>query len=167
MNKLKRFVFVIKIQEFYGVGIMFRKYGDINKNKLKKFTEETKLKLPADYNRFLRSYNGGDFGDEYIGFCLRGEKNSIYMDKMLGIGGDPITDLSSSYSTFRTEIPKNTIIIGETIETGKILLSCETQNGGIYLWDKDIVLDQSTEENNIYKIADSFDEFWNRLHSIA
>ena len=147
--------------------IMFQKFGKANKRKLRKFTENIKLNLPDDYRKFLAKFNGGVFEGEYVGFCMRGERNSIYMSEMLGIGVENETDLGECYDEFAEILPENTIIIGDTIETGKILLNCLPEDGGIYLWDNDFVLERSNEEKCIYKIADSFDEFWGKLHKVA
>lgn len=146
---------------------MFRKFGKADKKELKKFVERINFSLPDDYSNFLKKSNGGTFEEEYVGFCMKGERNSIYMNEMLGLGLQNGSDLSGCYEEFEGRLPENTIIIGDTIETGKLLLSCKNEGGGIYLWDSDTVLRQSSERNCIYKIADSFDEFWQKLHKIA
>lgn len=146
---------------------MFRKFGKVSRKELKKFVEKINIELPDDYKKFLDKSNGGIFDEEYVGFCMRGERNSIYMNEMLGLGVQCRRDLNVYYDEFEGKIPENMIIIGDTIETGKLLLDCKPENGGIYLWDSDTVLRQSNEKNCIYKVADSFEEFWQKLHKIA
>ncbi|MCR4745081.1 MAG: SMI1/KNR4 family protein [Lachnospiraceae bacterium] len=146
---------------------MLKKPGGFKSKRLREFTDKIKFKLPKDYSNFLKNSNGMAFGEEYIGFCLKGERNSIYMDELLGIGVYNGSDIERYYDEYADELPEKTIIIGETMETGKLLLKCQDGNTGVYLWDNDFILEQSTEEKCIYKVADSFDEFIGKLHKVA
>lgn len=149
---------------------MFGKLKKMEKGECRKFSERTKLRLPEDYRKFLMESNGMVFYDGNIGFCLKGERNSIYMNELLGIGSKESksgADIIGVFTCHEEEIPANMIIIGETIETGKILLDCGEEESGIYLWDCDRVLCQSREGNCIYKVANSFEEFMGKLHRVA
>ena len=76
---------------------MFRKFGKADKKELKKFIERINFSLPEDYRKFLKKSNGGTFDEDYVGFCMKGERNSIYMNELLGIGVKEGADLGGSY----------------------------------------------------------------------
>mgnify|MGYP002626259891 CR=1 FL=1 len=73
---------------------MFGKLKKMEKGECRKFSERTKLRLPEDYRKFLMESNGMVFYDGNIGFCLKGERNSIYMNELLGIGSKESADNS-------------------------------------------------------------------------
>ena len=69
----------------------------------------------------------------------------------------------SWHNEYSEELPENTIIIGNTINAGLILLIWQDDWKGVFLWDHCLELEQSTEEDCLYRISDSFELFVNLL----
>lgn len=57
----------------------------------------------------------------------------------------------------------NSLIIGDDPGSGLIVLITDTENHGVYYWDRSFYFPESSEEENTYKIAGSFKEFINGL----
>ena len=71
--------------------------------------------------------------------------------------------MNSWYNEYDEELSETTIIIGNTINAGLILLIWEDDWKGIFLWDYCLELEQSTEEDCLYRISDCFEAFLNSL----
>ena len=54
---------------------------------------------------------------------------------------------------------ESTVIIGDSIQHGFFVLVCDGSNDGVYYYDS-YSLSSSDDENNVYFIANTFDEFF-------
>lgn len=137
---------------------MIQKFGKADEANIKEIEQKLKITLPQDYRAFLAGYNGGSCEDIIV-FKVEGIEETIALDLLYGIGlkdGLNILDWCEEYAD---DLLEDMIIIGHTMETGLLLLIHQEDWKGIYFWDHCIDYEESTEEECIYKIADSFDDF--------
>lgn len=142
---------------------MLKKFGTVDNKKLSELEKKVNMKLPEDYKKYLEETNGGTTDGEIICFHVEGLNEEIALDILYGIDlkfGLNILDWCNEYNQ---DLLESMIIIGHAMETGIILLINQNDWKGIYLWDNCLDYDESTEEECIYKISDSFDEFINGL----
>ena len=127
------------------------------------FEETVKMKLPNDYKEFLLDTNGGQFTDEIHLFWVDELKENIGMDVFFGFNQARSLCLYDWYNEYAVELPEETVIIGYSINAGLILLIWQEEWKGVFLWDHCLELEQSTEEDCLYLISDTFEEFLNAL----
>ena len=58
---------------------------------------------------------------------------------------------------------ENTIIIGDSLQHGFIVMICVGENAGVYYYDDSYYFEESNDEGNVYWIAENFEEFWKML----
>lgn len=142
---------------------MFKKFDGEIINKVAEYEQTVKMELPKDYRDFLVNTNGGQFVDEIHTFWVDELKENIGVDVLFGFNQARSLCLNSWHNEYDEELPENTIIIGNSINAGLILLICQEDWKGIFLWDHCLNLEQSTEEDCLYRISDSFELFFNSL----
>lgn len=54
---------------------------------------------------------------------------------------------------------KKTVIIGDSLQNGFIVMICDGNNDGVYYYDDSYYFDESNDENNVYIISNNFTEF--------
>ena len=145
--------------------------GKLNKNalpveisELKKFEKSLKVSLPKDYRDFLKEY-GNNTMTFYRSVCYQPRKKSPLADKdgydgfdlFYGLEKDGY-DLNEMLKTYKGRIPDSFIPIAEAPGGDQILLGIkkDSQYGKIYFWDHE---SRGTNEDDIYLIADSFNDF--------
>lgn len=148
---------------------MFQKFGHtiLLERKIRQFEKENRLALPKDYRRFLLRTNGGTFvpgenNEEFTAFAAEGVEESVIIDALFGFGHDRGLNISEWREEYSDELPEECVIIGSSV-AGELLLFWEDGRTGVYLWDHCLELDQSTEEECLYRIAGSFSEFFDSL----
>lgn len=141
--------------------------------------------FPASYGAFLKTYGAASFG-EYIDFepieplpatisstgkghisHFYGAKSSRYKDNM---------SLERNFRVYRGRMPESLIPIGNDGVGNQICLGVDgDERGKVYFWDhhdewdEDDYLDSGEpvppdlKFSNVYQIADSFDDFLQRL----
>jgi len=62
------------------------------------------------------------------------------------------------------EMPESTLIIGDTVEHGFIVLLCSGEDTGVYYWDDTYHYAGSNDDNNTFFIADTFTDFVEMSH---
>lgn len=127
------------------------------------YEDLVKMKLPKDYKEFLLKTNGGHFVDGIHTVWVEELKQNIGIDVLFGFNQARSLCLNSWHNEYSEELPENTIIIGNTINAGLILLIWQDDWKGVFLWDHCLELEQSTEEDCLYRISDSFELFLNLL----
>ena len=128
------------------------------KEKILELKELLQLELPSDYTEFLIQTNGGMFEDFDHSFVVSGSEE-IEMDVLFGFHEQDSLDLLSWNNEYRRELVNQTVIIGVTLGAGLIIMSCQKEYEGVYLWDDAVELPASTEEECVYRIADNFTSF--------
>lgn len=142
---------------------MFKKFGGEIISKLETYEKNANTKLPEDYKQFLIHTNGGQFINEIYTFWVEELEMNIGIDVLFGFNLSKSLCLTTWYKEYVDDLPENTIIIGNSINAGLILLIWQNDWKGIFLWDLSLDLEQSTEENCLYRIADNFNQFYSSL----
>lgn len=142
---------------------MFKKFDGEITSKVAEYEQTVQMELPKDYKEFLLNTNGGQFVDEIHKFWIDELNENIGIDVLFGFNQARSLCLNSWYQEYAEELPENTIIIGNSINCGLILLIWEDDWKGIFLWDHCLELEQSTEEDCLYRISDSFEVFFNEI----
>ncbi len=145
---------------------MFKKFGGEISKKIEEYESIVNMKLPNDYKKFLINTNGGQFIDELHTFWVEELKQDIGIDALFGFDNLRSLCLTNWYKEYIEDLPENTIIIGNSISAGLILLIWQDDWKGIFLWDHCLDLEQSTEEDCLYRIADEFTLFYTSLKII-
>ena len=138
-----------------------KKFGEANIEKIKSLEVTYGIKLPEDYVNFLLNYNGGIVSrEEERKVNIPSLHNSIHIDILFGIGtGNKNTEINAWMNLFGDEMLDGTIIIGDSIEHGFIVLICNEIDFGICYWDHSYVFPNSNDETNTYYITDTFTGF--------
>ena len=72
-------------------------------------------------------------------------------------------DLREWYEEYEDDFLDDCLIIGHGIGFGFIVLVNSPEVSGVYFWDNSFELDNSSEDENIYKISDTFRQFIDEL----
>ena len=142
---------------------MFKQFGGKNFHKIEEYESIINMKLPNDYKQFLVNTNGGQFVNELHTFWVEELKQDIGIDALFGFDNVRSLCLTSWYQEYIEDLPESTIIIGNSIIAGLILLIWQDDWKGIFLWDHCLDLELSTEEDCLYRIADQFNLFYRLL----
>ena len=151
----------------------FQPFGTLTEQELEKVEERIRFKMPQDYRRFLMKSNGGSTPkDSY--FCVKVPRVEESIDIDLFLGHKPkrsssrlskICDLGHWFDMFGYEyegINTAQIVLSDP---GVIVIGYENDpRDGVYLWDHTLELETSTEDDCMYKIADTFDEFISKIY---
>lgn len=150
----------------------FEAFGQADERIIKEFEEIMGFDLPDDYRNFLREYNGGIVNTpEYCDYCIdhpeRGYWSfwvkglNVYMslDILYGLDVEEF-DLKKNNSEFMSDLPANTIHIGDTGGGGTVILN-NGDHPGVYFYASSYFFEQPNPNVNTYKIADTFTEFIN------
>lgn len=121
--------------------------------------------LPDDYKKFLIEYNGGTSKVRYSKFFVEELNQEIPLDVLFGIGVKRTFDLGVCFEEFEEDLLPNSLIIGDDPGSGLIVLITDAENYGVYYWDHSFYFPQSSEEENTYKIAESFQDFIDGLRN--
>jgi len=137
------------------------KFNGVPNEKIIEFESKIGFKLPDDYVRFLQEVNGGVPRKRYSLFNVKELNREIPLDVLFGLEvNDASFDLSKIYDEFSDDLLENSLIIGDDPGGGFIVLIA---NKGIYYWDHTYYFEESSDEKNIYFIANNFTEFINGL----
>ncbi|MFM9329837.1 SMI1/KNR4 family protein [Paenibacillus mesotrionivorans] len=137
------------------------------------FCEKIGVDLPMDYRQFLLDYNGVIFRGEPC-FVIPGINKTVELNTLYGLDFNTPqgTCLEKNYHyNFNYGLDGTTLMIGDCYTGGVgglfiMLLTEDDGTGGIYacdLFSDDFVFEESTEDNNTFKVANSFSEFMANL----
>ncbi|MCC5803760.1 SMI1/KNR4 family protein [Rossellomorea vietnamensis] len=140
-------------------------FGKASDESLEKLEELVGFSLPNDYKEFLKEYNGGTSKVRYSKFFVNDINQEIPLDVLYGIDVNSTFDLYECNEEFEEDMVPNSLIIGDDPGSGFIVLITDPENYGVYYWDHSFYFPQSSEDENTYKIADSFKDFMNELRN--
>lgn len=128
------------------------------------FERRTGIQLPPDYRLFLLRQNGGQPTPSLITLPSVGQ--DAIADFLFGLSKSREPgDLEYEFREMRDELSDAWIAIGRDPGGNLILISlCRENRGAVYYGDTAMLLESSNEDNNVYRIADSFTEFLRVLH---
>ena len=127
--------------------------------------EEIGFTLPNDYKEFLINFNGGVPEVKYSTFKLNELEENIGLQVLYGLNLEENLDLREWYEEYEDDLLDDCLIIGHGIGFGFIVLVNSPEISGVYFWDNSFELENSSEDENIYKISDTFKEFIQELKS--
>ncbi len=133
-------------------------FGKASQKMIDDFEKIIDFSLPNDYKNFLLEYNGGIPEVKYSTFNVKELNEDISLDILLGLAIDKL-DLQKRNAEYKEDLLPYCIIIGDDPGSGMIVLINDLELKGIYYWDHSFYFEKSNEEQNIYKITDSFREF--------
>ena len=142
---------------------MFEKFGSTVVAKIKKCEELLDMEFPQDYKQFLLETNGGAFEDGSHKFYVAELKQEFSIDVLFGLGLDRNLDVEFWYKEYADDLVECSAIIGDSMGVGLIVMIWEDDWKGIFLWDHALELEESTEDDCLYRIADDFDSFLKTL----
>ena len=140
-------------------------FGKVKEESIQKIENLFHVVLPEDYTKFLLDFNGGvilntEPGEVY----LKDIAQFINIDVLYGIDtGKSECDIEYWTDKYFDELLENTIIIGDSLQHGFIVMICAGENEGVYYYDDSYYFEESNDEGNVYWIAENFEEFWKML----
>lgn len=140
-------------------------YGNVKEEEIFKLEEEIGFTLPNDYKEFLINFNGGVPEVKYSTFKLNELEENIGLQVLYGLNLEENLDLREWYEEYEDDLLDDCLIIGHGIGFGFIVLVNSPEISGVYFWDNSFELENSSEDENIYKISDTFKEFIQELKS--
>ena len=112
------------------------------------------------YVDFLLEYNGGF--PQVSNFKISEDEGEILVNKFYGIG-DMKSNLGKVFEVLEGEILEDFISIGNESGGSEILLGVSGEyQGKVYFWIHDI--GPEDEMDNMFILAESFNEFFNNLY---
>lgn len=79
--------------------------------------------------------------------------------------GNDASNIEYWTNAYIDDLFESTVIIGDSIQHGFFVLVCDGSNDGVYYYDDSYSLSSSDDENNVYFIANTFDEFFTLLYN--
>ena len=140
-------------------------FGKVKEESIQKIENLFHVVLPEDYTKFLLDFNGGvilntEPGEVY----LKDIAQFINIDVLYGIDtGKSECDIEYWTDKYFDDLLENTIIIGDRLQHGFIVMICVGENAGVYYYDDSYYFEESNDEGNVYWIAENFEEFWKML----
>ena len=140
-------------------------FGKVKEESIQKIENLFHVVLPEDYTKFLLDFNGGvilntEPGEVY----LKDIAQFINIDVLYGIDtGKSECDTEYWTDKYFDDLLENTIIIGDSLQHGFIVMICVGENAGVYYYDDSYYFEESNDEGNVYWIAENFEEFWKML----
>ena len=144
--------------------IGFQPNGALTAIKIMELESEIHFNMPQDYRQFMMKSNGGRFLANTVCF-IKVNDEEILLDSFLSLGAEArVDDIVYWYKTFGDEYEGINTAQSALSDPGIIVLHNEPGQQGVYLWDDSLELETSTEDNCMYKIADSFEEFVSKIY---
>lgn len=131
------------------------KFGSVDAERIAQLEQCYGLNLPVVYKEFLQKYNGGIVDQGYRNPIYVADLN-IHLEMEIFYGLDLDTecfDIDNWMGQYQDELPEKSIIIGNDISKGFLVLICEGENEGLYYWDDGWNYSQSEQNGNAYCIT--------------
>ena len=112
-------------------------FGKVKEESIQKIENLFHVVLPEDYTKFLLDFNGGvilntEPGEVY----LKDIAQFINIDVLYGIDtGKSECDIEYWTDKYFDDLLENTIIIGDSLQHGFIVMICVGENAGVYYYD--------------------------------
>lgn len=133
-----------------------------SRQNLDKVELELNLKLPKDYSSFLIENNGADIENAY--FKVKEINQVIPMGFFFGCDiKDGYADILEINNEYKDDILESSLLIGNDIGSGFLLLIFDGENDGVWYYDHTYFFKESKDDLNTFFIADSFADFMKML----
>ncbi|WP_343064796.1 SMI1/KNR4 family protein [Listeria rustica] len=137
---------------------MIKEFGKAQAEDIKAMGRRYDINLPSDYIAFLETSNGGivDKSDRNQ-VWIEGVNSSVNIDVLYGVNtGNSSSNIEIWMEKLKDDMMEGSIIIGDDLMQGIIVMICEGEFAGIYYWDDSFQFEESTDEKNTYWIAKDF-----------
>ena len=132
-----------------------KSFEKVKEESLQKIENLFHVVLPEDYRKFLLVFNTES--DEVY---LKDIDQFINIDVLYGINtGKSECNIEYWTEKYFDDLLANTIIIGDSLQHGFIVMICAGENSGVYYYDDSYYFEESNDERNVYWIAKNFEEF--------
>ena len=137
-----------------------KQFASIKDDEINEIEKKLKVKFPKDYREFLLKYNGGIVEkNNKNAINVKNIEENIVIDVLFGIVEKEESDIYYWNQQMKEDMMEGAVLIGDDIIQGFIVMFCNGDNKGIYYWDDAYNFQNSDDENNMYWIANSFNEF--------
>ena len=138
-----------------------KSFGKTVENDIKNLEKVLNIKFPNDYKNFLLKTNGGSIpNDNTNEIVLKNIGKIINIDILYGVNTDnSCFDIEYWTKKYIDDLFEKTVIIGDSLQNGFIVMICDGNNDGVYYYDDSYYFDESNDENNVYIISKNFTEF--------
>lgn len=138
----------------------FRILGKAEQKHIDDAMQKLGVAFPKDYCDFLLHQNGClTTNYEANQVWIASLADYIFIDALFGIDLSDDIDVVSITEMFSYDMLPETILIGESIQHGFLVLVCHGEDSGVYYWDHTYSFEASTDDANMYWIAESFTGF--------
>ncbi|MBC2181236.1 SMI1/KNR4 family protein [Listeria booriae] len=134
-------------------------FGILSMQEITRLEKDLYLNFPEDYKQFLMNKNGGVPEENYLSMVIPSNGEEIVLGALLGINEIDNFDLENGHKEYGDELMESSLIIGTEYGSGLFVLICEGDQEGVYFWDNGQELEGSSDEENVYKLTNSFDSF--------
>ena len=129
------------------------------------------LTFPTAYKKHLLKYNGGQPEASIFFFFENGKEVDSEIDRFLAIYDGKYDNLKNEIDTLKINekrLPQQMLPIANDVVGNCICISCKGKDSGkVYFWDHEKEVDYNSSDDNdysnLYFIADTFEEFLDRL----
>ncbi|WP_221632111.1 SMI1/KNR4 family protein [Listeria booriae] len=140
---------------------MIEEFGKAQIEDIKAIEKRYNVNLPSEYVSFLEASNGGIVDKSESNKVLIEDLNAtINIDVLYGVNtGESASNIETWMEKLKEDMMEGSIIIGDDLMQGMIVMICEGEFEGIYYWDDAFQFEESTDEENTYWIAKDFLSF--------
>lgn len=134
----------------------------VGEEEIKRVEDLLSMDFPESYRRFLLEHNGGRPSRDR--FPIRGHPLSKegMVNRLLCIKDGDDYSITWAMSMYEGRVPRHFLVIGKDPGGNNICLSVAGEDcGKVYFWDHEEEVAEGEEPGyeNVYVIADSFDQF--------
>ena len=138
-------------------------FAKCTENQILAFEKKHHVRIPDCYKLFLTKINGAIL-EEGVSIPVPSTSETICVDTVYGLGpGNQWIDMDYWHERHGDELPPGTLIIGNDVLTGFLLILDIPEARGVYYWDDKLNFAESTAESNCYYICDSVEEYLKML----
>lgn len=134
-------------------------FGRLSNFEISELEQRLDLKFPSDYKEFLSLSNGGHVENEYMVIQAPSLTDELVINFFLSKNEDKNVDLVSWNHDFDDELPASTYIFAVEYGGGMFIHILEGTDRGIYFWDSNFGLPETSDEENVFFLANTFSDF--------
>ena len=134
-------------------------FGNLNESDISSLEDALGISLPADYKEFLSKTNGGCPKNNYFVLNTPSLKEELLINFFLGVNDDENFNIISWNTDYKLEMPISTFIFGVEYGGGMFIQITEGDDKGVYFWDSNFSLSVTSNDENVFYIADTFSDF--------
>ena len=122
-----------------------KSFGKTDENDIKSLEKVLNIRFPNDNTNEIVLKNIGKI---------------INIDILYGVNTEnSCFDIEYWTKKYIDDLFEKTVIIGDSLQNGFIVMICDGNNDGVYYYDDSYYFDESNDENNVYIISNNFTEF--------